>query len=354
MSEKFSGRRRMSVESLEGRWLMAGDVTATVINGNLFIVGDDLDNRISITNGANADEVVIEGFDDGGGNPTNVGGAPNGSVTKTGVTGNIVVTMRGGNDFVGAHDLDAQRNLAITLDDGNDAVWLGAAAVNSSGVVFPQLAAALATFPAGLVSAGPVTVARSLILNGGTGNDNVSQSETSVAQQEVINLGLGGDHVFMGLAAAGNLSTNNTAKDMVVNLGRGADSVAGYQLDIQRALAINDLGGVTDIDLHTIAVNHAAILTTGPGSDDIAIKNMHALNVAILTGHSPDTVKIEDSTFKRLEVLLFGGNDTLEIGNTTVSTQGFLDGGAGTGDTYDQLTPNTFTNVKKVRFEINT
>ena len=356
MMRKQRNNTRISVEPLENRLLLAGDVQATVVGGNLFITGDNLDNRISITNGANPGEVDITGWDDSAGNPTGVGGTPNGTVTKTGVTGNIVVSLRGGADVVAAHDLDAPKNLVLSTEDGNDGVAIGAAATDAAGVVYPDLAAAAAAanLPAGLVAAGPVTVTGALLVNTGPGNDIVSQSELTVNQQTVVNTGVGSDHVFLGRATAGDAASGVSSKDLIVNLGRDADSVSAFGADIKRALAIADVGGVTEIDLHSIAVNHAAIIMQGAGNDTVAIKDMHALNVAILGDAVSETVKIEDSTFKRLEVLLFGGNDTLEIGNTTVTTQGFLDGGAGTGDTYDQLTPNTFTNVKKVRFEINT
>ena len=360
MLRKLKSHNRVSFESLEGRWLMAGDVTATVVDGNLFIVGDDFHNRISITDGANPGEVTVTGFDDGNGDPTDVEGTPNGAVTRTGVTGNIVVTMKGGHDVVSVYDLNAARNLTINLADGNDGVYLGATGVDGTGTVPAALATAAASLPTGLLGSGPVNVGRHLLLNTGPGDDLASLSETTVAEEAAVNTGVGDYQVFAGVASVQSapralqvtIVGGTKAKDLAINTGWGADHVRAYGLDVSRALGVTDLGGVTEIDLEAIAVNHAIIGTRGDGGDNVAIRDMHALNVAILTGgDNADTVTIEDSTFKRLEVLLFGGDDKLSIGNTEITTQAFFDGGAGDNDTFEKLAPNTISNAIRRRFE---
>src|SRR5688572_15011706 len=65
--------RPCKFESLEKRNLLAGDVTASIRNGDLVIKGDDLDNGITITAGATAGSVLVTGVN-AGGTATNVNG----------------------------------------------------------------------------------------------------------------------------------------------------------------------------------------------------------------------------------------------------------------------------------------
>src|SRR6266404_3195221 len=44
--------RKMFVEQLEGRALLAGDVTVSVVAGNMFVTGDNHDNLVLIENPA--------------------------------------------------------------------------------------------------------------------------------------------------------------------------------------------------------------------------------------------------------------------------------------------------------------
>ncbi len=50
---------RFSFEKLESRRLMAGDVRAEVIDGDLVITGDDLDNEVGVLPGDNPGEYFI-------------------------------------------------------------------------------------------------------------------------------------------------------------------------------------------------------------------------------------------------------------------------------------------------------
>jgi hypothetical protein len=100
--------RRYGFESLESRRVMAGNVTAEVINGDLIITGDDAANGITLhALGGGTYQVGSFGFPVGVMLPAFDDTEINGDVPSApfaGVTGKIILRMRGGDDvvFVGA------------------------------------------------------------------------------------------------------------------------------------------------------------------------------------------------------------------------------------------------------------
>src|SRR5207248_3210545 len=102
-------RRALLLENLEGRALMAGDVTVAVTNGILTIHGDDAANGVQIR------QVLIKPTTDGGTPTVKLGviGMPNGDAPTTingkadpfligadGLTG-VSIELAGGNDALG-------------------------------------------------------------------------------------------------------------------------------------------------------------------------------------------------------------------------------------------------------------
>ena len=88
----FRKYRRLRLESLEPRQMLAGDVTVSVTGGNLSIVGDSEMNRITITATTTAGEFVVEGS-----NTTVNGGL---SATVSGVVGDVTIDLGDDYDFL--------------------------------------------------------------------------------------------------------------------------------------------------------------------------------------------------------------------------------------------------------------
>src|SRR4051812_41895446 len=88
------GHRTLGVERLEGRAMLAGNVTAFVDGGgNLIVRGDNNDNAVLVQQTATGQYSVtgvdfadsgVSGFRSG---PTNINGSANGTVFLSGVTG---------------------------------------------------------------------------------------------------------------------------------------------------------------------------------------------------------------------------------------------------------------------------
>ncbi len=93
---KTSTTRRLQVESLENRELMAGNVTVSFSNGDLRITGDANANHVQVRQ-ASPGVYTITGVTTGGA-ATKVNNVANGTITARGVNGNVVVQMGSGND----------------------------------------------------------------------------------------------------------------------------------------------------------------------------------------------------------------------------------------------------------------
>ncbi len=173
-------------ESLEDRRLLAGDVTARIVHGDLVIKGDNLSNGITITAGPTAGTVVVTGVD-AGGSATNVNGASNTAVSLSGFTGDLKVSMKGGDDTVSITDLTVPGKAKLKGGDGNDKFTLDG-----------------------------VTVDRSLGAYLGSGDDILSMTDGEVTDKTNIKGRSGGDDVTI---------EHSTFSKLSVSLGRGDDTL---------------------------------------------------------------------------------------------------------------------------------
>ncbi len=104
------GARGLRYESLEKREVLAGNVTAAIVGGNLVISGDDNHNNIEIVGTGVPGEFRVIGLDLAG--ATLINGAA-GPATFRGVMGGILINARGGNDLVAAHSLTTFGDLNV-------------------------------------------------------------------------------------------------------------------------------------------------------------------------------------------------------------------------------------------------
>jgi hypothetical protein len=110
-------QKQRSFERLETRSLMAGNVTAAVVGGNLTITGDDVANYISLRELGDTGKWEIVGL------KTSINGnAPR--VVTAPVTGSITINLNGGADRLNIHDGNVPGHLFITMGDGDDTASL--------------------------------------------------------------------------------------------------------------------------------------------------------------------------------------------------------------------------------------
>ncbi|HUQ71335.1 MAG TPA: hypothetical protein VM165_17535, partial [Planctomycetaceae bacterium] len=127
--------RRLTVESLEDRSLMAGNLTVSVVDGSLVISGDDEANGFVIEQaGQNAFRIRTNSL---GGENTLMNGSADTDQTFFGVTDDINIALKGGPDQVGvgvkfSSPLQIPRNLNVDGGSAADSVLINAA-VGASG-----------------------------------------------------------------------------------------------------------------------------------------------------------------------------------------------------------------------------
>lgn len=109
-------RRTLSLEILEPRMLLAGNVTAAVRHDNLMIKGDRAGNCVEISQSDQAIRVA-------GCNNTTINRRA-AAFTSTSVRGDLKIQLKGGNDSLTLTGVSAPRNLTVIDSAGNDDVCL--------------------------------------------------------------------------------------------------------------------------------------------------------------------------------------------------------------------------------------
>jgi VCBS repeat-containing protein len=186
----ISRSRRLNIEQLESRRVLAGNVQASVRGGSLNIVGDSSDNEITITYGANVFTVASR---DGS---TTINGQA-GPQDFTGVKKDVNIAMGNGADVV---EFDGG-------SDPNDAIWIrnrlnidmgsGADQLLVTNVhtlrLFMNLGTGNDTLNIGNDGSDPgILVTKEANILGGSGNDDVSIANSQF--KKFVNLDLAGNN----------------------------------------------------------------------------------------------------------------------------------------------------------------
>ena len=117
-----------SVEKLESRLLLSGNVLASFIGDDLVLSGDELDNEIEIT--SSEGELIVRGLGD-----TSINGTETEFAVSTqdsgSFDGDIVVRLFDGNDqFVIQDGVAIGGSLFVGTGGGNDSIGIGEATVD--------------------------------------------------------------------------------------------------------------------------------------------------------------------------------------------------------------------------------
>jgi hypothetical protein len=340
-------KRNFCIEGLESRQLMAGDVTAQVVSGNL---------------------VINEA-------PGHVGAASNIAVTKlangnlrvAGITSpldanfNGVKSLVNGKAFVDFAPIQggilATPSLKVNLGDGDDAVHiLGNLTFENVDILMNRLATA--TRDADLVNIRGMSTRGSLTINTGVGDDKVLLNEANIGDGIgstdilTINTGKGSDTVRLGDSAHSmrvkgyvNLDTTSGPVNLAANLTElGDDQVSITSVIVDASLSVVLGGGNDKMDVLGSTIGYRMNLSAGDGIDTVKMRDVTAVN--------------------GLFASLGNGNDTLELYNvdtvyvppanlTTTDGTMQLDGGAG----FDTLIVSSDCNsrlINKLSWEVPT
>lgn len=346
--------RRLWVESLENRVLLAGNVAVSVDGDTLVIVGDGGGNGVAVEQLDNG-KFFVSGYRLYGADTT-INGQANGQIF--GGVRNIDVDLnRGWDAFVMSNSAFRRNQIAqgysggtagpiqtspepansntvhpvttrvagdviIRMDEGNDDVGMGAriGTRDSDGNIVDGI----------------------LSIFGGIGNDRVITDRSEVFDDMLYDMGSGEDHVHADVTRVGDY--------LFASLGDGPDSFISYN---SHGWHSQILGGSGNDGLHvgSYRFEQEVALDGGSGADTVTAFGLGGISIAITTGDGNDSVEVDGSNSRggytvdtgsgndsvqlrntfvedHLGVFLGDDDDTLRIGNTTTDDT-TLSGGSG-------------------------
>jgi len=207
MPRKERKEKRFQFERLESRLMLAGDVHAAVVNGNLQITGDAAANGVLV---AQVDETtfLVRGLK-AGGEATTIDGKPRRVFHN--VTGNVVINTGRGADRINVGRASKgsvlAKRLIIDAGKGNDRVVCTNVVIK--GAVTIELGQG-----ADLLSMNKVKARRAVEVKGGTNADRLVVNSSVFNKQVRIKTGAGRDKLFV---------TRTRARRLVTILGKHND-----------------------------------------------------------------------------------------------------------------------------------
>jgi hypothetical protein len=363
--------KRLLVESLENRCLLAGNVGVSVSGIDLNIVGDYQGNTISVES-FGAGQVQVRGFG------TSINGSPD-AIRVFNVSGSINIRMNAGADVVRVTNLVIRDNLNADLGPGSNELLLGQSAAGDN--------ARFAGTPSG-----PLYVHDNLHVVGNTGSDRVFQSNLHVGGAGTLSLGDGDDTIQLdrpagstanveygglfqvfGGVGTDSLSINGLVVDdnMVVTDASGAASISVTNMDVHGSLTIttanfadsigiqntnvrdtltvNSQGGYDSLAISAIA--DQLVINAGSGNDDVHVSSSNVNELSAFLGAGADQLDLLSDTTNKIFAFGSDGNDLFLVRNTR-AIDAFFNGDAG-DDTYKDslILPNNITNLHRDSIE---
>jgi hypothetical protein len=282
--QNLRSARKLFLESLEGRSLMAGNVFVSNNLGELVITGDSGANEVTVT------QVLLNGspvpgrYFITGQNDTRIFGTNNGFVQTT-VTGDIRINLGAGSD-------------RLTVGNG----------VNGNFIA-----------------------PRDLSINMGEGNNTVLVNRVSVRDDASIVTGAGSDSVTVRATVGIEPGVDFGLNDLNISTGNRNDVVRIENTFVRQNLTVDAAGtdAFTDIvDFIVGNVGGDTSISTGAGNDLIRVSEVGFNDdLTVNAGTGNDTVTISASEMDELIAFMGAGNDRLTLLSTT-GQRASLNGGS--------------------------
>ncbi len=327
---------KLRVESLESRQMMAGDVTASLSGGNLYLTE-------AAGQAGQENSVVISQL-------------PGGEIR---VSGNAQISNDNVSSLVNGHayqDFTVPGSLFVNFGGGNDRV------IFSDD---PATAPHFASVSINVAAPEPLVLARGITATNtslkGPDADQVFIWNAVTTGNMTITTGRDHDWISMG----SNIPTGNLdiGGDLVINSGAGADTIniftrqqhGAHNVNIQAYSSLAE----TDADqvwLSNEVADNDILVRTGSGNDLVHLNNctaFHDLNINAGAGN--DTAElIGDLAVDKIMADLGDGNDTLSIDSLYYSNYAnvILSGGNGSDNlNWKNINPTHFSHFQKTSWE---
>lgn len=234
--------RRLQLESLENRELMAGNVSVAFSGSELRIIGDAAANGVEVRQSSPGVYKITGTFE--GGALTKINGQT-GTLTANNVNGNVVVALGAGSD-------------QLNFGTGDQRV---------------------------------INVKRDLIIDMGTGNDWTNVRDVKVAGQVSINTGTGIDKTFVNRVDVGTDLKIGDASSSVNSGDR--DEVTVLSSTVRKQLALTFRGGNDSAEIQS-CVADSVYADLGAGSDFLKMTYTKPRVFSAYGGSGSDTFFVPD------------------------------------------------------------
>jgi len=256
----FASSVHESIQRLEDRSLLAGNVIASLSGNHLMVSGDAADNVIEIAVFNN--NVHLRGL-----NGTTVNGGTNFFVVAANtdtVTGNVLIAVGSGNDTVSfARNVKLGGLVNVFGGDGNDTI-------NASNVTFQQNVGFQGNAGDDTFSLQDSTTAGALGIMGQQGNDLVSLTDMTTSGVVLIKTASGDDGV--------SLNNVTAAAAISIKTGLGEDDIAIRNSTIAGAVTVNTRADSDVVVLDDNTVNGAVGINTGRSNDAVNVRDTNTFN----------------------------------------------------------------------------
>lgn len=387
--------RRIGVESLEAKQLLAGDVSIDVVEGRLVVSGDDAANYLVIESGDSPGSYLVTGLPSADGEATTLNGGED-PVMVEGVEHGASIQLGDGDDVLRIHDAAFAGSVTIRTGGGDDAVGIGELP-RPADAPPPDSTVDQPEEEASGNSERPrpnVAVRGNLMIATGEGDDRVALGGVHVGRNLAIHTGAGDDEVHVGMnpppgtnpdgppptegdapppvpngaaPPAANGETPPPAPDgtapahhdgpaarnavegrVSIATGRGDDVVSIEALGRARDVVVVAGAGDDAVHLDGARVGRLRI-AAGEGDDEVGVRHVEARAARIALGAGDDSAALGESKFGRL-ALSAGAGDDEAMFRDIAARQAQLSGGPG----QDALTlagENAFANLLIRGFE---
>jgi hypothetical protein len=294
--------RKLTFQTLESRQLMAGNVSAAVINGDLVVKGDSHSNDIAIFQVMQQGQIIPGRYVISGLNGTTINHGT-GGFSATGVNRDFLVEMNlGGNDHVAIGNMNPSnpnltnasfvvpRNLKVTLDtSGDNNLEIKGITVRNNATITAGAGDNTMNIRGTFGTKSPFTTLPhgDLTIQAGGGNDLVEVHDGSVLHD--LNIKLGGGQ-------------------------SGADVVDVLTMKVGHNLTIHSGGGDADgyngIGIKDVRVGDDLTIEGGIANDFVGINNATVADRVFATlGHGDDTVSLTGVTARGAQSVFDGSVD---------------------------------------------
>lgn len=247
----------LDVEPLERRQMLAGDVSAILTNaGTLRITGTNDANQITITDDG-VGHIEINGKP---GTGTSVNGAVSHVFLNTinsEITRDLIINMRGGDDFVEIDDIFVARNTRMNMGTDNDTVGMFDTRVEG------RLTVSLSSGD-DLIGFSRTSVGGNMRITGAAGVDTVGFAHCFSANSRVnINTGTGSDAILL---------QGEFDEPVVVSAGTGDDLLRTNRMFVHDSVRFQLGGGNDELVVGSAWSSFAPFNLTvvgGPGFDTL-------------------------------------------------------------------------------------